>query len=372
MSEPTSQPTDQVSTVSVRLEPGWVRKTTITVLVLFALFKVFLWAWTSLGEFLFLLLLAWLCGLAIDPIVTRLHKRFNVPRGLGTLAVLLGLGVVTAIFFVAFGQLFATQVVSLVQAAPGIVQNVIDWLNQRFNLGLNPTTILDQLNLNSQDVTKIASKTAGGVLGVLSSAIGIVFQGFTLLLFAFYFAADGPRLRRTLASMLPVKSQSVFNDVWSIATEKAGGFVISRLALAGISAAFSALFFIIIGLDYWLPLALWMGLISQFIPTVGTYLAVALPALIAVLSDDPWDAILVIIFATVYQQIENYFFSPRISAQTMDIHPAVAFASVIAGAALFGPIGALIGIPVAAAILAFLQTYTRRYELIPEVSESSE
>lgn len=377
MSEPTAHATDQapaeeVSTVRLWLEPGWVRKTTITVFVLFALFKVFLWAWTSLGQFLFLLLLAWLCGLAIDPIVTALHKRFNWPRGLGTLVVLLGMGLVTAIFFVAFGQLFASQVVALVQAAPGIVQNVIDWLNQRFNLGLNPTTILDQLNLSTQDVTKVASKAAGGVLGVLSSAIGIVFQGFTLLLFAFYFAADGPRLRRTVASMLPVKSQTVFNDVWAIATEKAGGFVISRLALAGLSAAFSAIFFIIIGLDYWLPLAMWMGMISQFIPTVGTYLAVALPSLIAVLSDDPWDAVLVIVFATVYQQIENYFFAPRISAQTMDIHPAVAFASVIAGAALFGPIGALIGIPVAAAILAFLQTYTRRYELIPEVSESSE
>ena len=96
-----------------------------------------------------------------------------------------------------------------------------------------------------------------------------------------------------------------------------------------------------------------MGLISQFIPTVGTYLAIALPALIAMLSDQPLDAVWVIIFATVYQQIENYFFAPRISARTMDIHPAVAFGSVIAGAALFGPIGALIGIPVAAAILAF-------------------
>jgi predicted PurR-regulated permease PerM len=113
-------------------------------------------------------------------------------------------------------------------------------------------------------------------------------------------------------------------------------------------------------------------LISQFIPTVGTYLAIALPALIALLSDDPWDAVLVIIFATVYQQIENYFFAPRISARTMDIHPAVAFGSVIAGAALFGPIGALIGIPIAAAAIAMFDAYTRRYELIPELSEAPE
>lgn len=342
------------------------------VLVLLAVFFVFLWAWRSLSSFLFLLLLAWLLGLAIDPIVTRLQERWRVPRGLGTMLVFLLLAALMAVFFIAFGQLFATQIAALVQAAPDIVQNVIDWLNRQFNLGLDPATIIDQLNLSPQDVGKVAGQAAGGVLGVLSSAIGIVFQGFTLLLFAFYFAADGPRLRRHVASLLPSHQQTVFNDLWTITTEKAGGFVISRLGLAALSAFFAAIFFLLIGVDYWLPLALWMGLISQFIPTVGTYLAVALPALIAVLSDQPLDALWVIIFATVYQQIENYYFSPRISARTMDIHPAVAFGSVIAGAALFGPIGALIGIPVAAAVLAFLQAYTRRYEVIPELAVREE
>jgi predicted PurR-regulated permease PerM len=372
MSQPNAQPDEEIQTVRVRLDPGWVRRSAVGVLGLLAVFMVFLWAWDALGNFLFMLLLAWLLGLAIDPIVTRLNERWNWPRGLGTLFVFLMLAIFTAIFFVAFGQLFASQITSLVQAAPSIVQNVIDWLNARFNLGLDPTTIINQLNLTPQTVGKFASQAAGGVLGVLSSAIGLVFQGFTLLLFAFYFAAEGPRFRRHIASVLPGKQQAVFNDVWKISTEKAGGFVISRLGLAAISAVFSAIFFILIGLDYWLPLALWMGLISQFIPTVGTYLAVALPALIAVLSDQPLDAVWVIIFATVYQQIENYYFSPRISAKTMDIHPAVAFGSVIAGAALFGPIGALIGIPVAAAVIAFAGEYTRRYQLIPELSASSE
>lgn len=363
---------DQVQTVRVRLDPGWVRKSAVGVLALLAIFLVFLWMWNALGNFLFTLLLAWLIGVAIDPIVTRLHDRFGWKRGLGTMFVFLVIAIFTGIFFIAFGQLFAKQISALVEIAPSVVQNVIDWLNARFNLGLDPNTILDQLNLTSDKVTGLATQAAGGVLGFLGSAIGFVFQGFTLLLFAFYFAADGPKLRRTIATMLPERQQKVFNDVWTISTDKAGGFVISRLGLAAVSAFFSAIFFILIGLDFWLPLAMWMGLVSQFIPTVGTYLAIALPALIAVLSDDPLDAVLVIIFATVYQQIENYFFAPKISARTMDIHPAVAFASVIIGAALFGPIGALIGIPIAAAILAFMQTYTRRYELIPELAAEAD
>jgi predicted PurR-regulated permease PerM len=70
---------------------------------------------------------------------------------------------------------------------------------------------------------------------------------------------------------------------------------------------------------------------------------------------------------TIYQQIENYFFTPRISSLTMNIHPAAAFGSVIVFASFFGAIGALIGIPIAAAIISIIQTYGKRYELIPEL-----
>ena len=52
----------------------------------------------------------------------------------------------------------------------------------------------------------------------------------------------------------------------------------------------------------------------------------------------------------------------------MDVHPAVALGSVIAGAALFGPIGALIGIPLAAAALSIIDTFTHRHELLPELA----
>ena len=81
---------------------------------------------------------------------------------------------------------------------------------------------------------------------------------------------------------------------------------------------------------------------------------------------------MVIIFATVYQQIENYYFSPRISSRTMDIHPAVAFGSVIAGAAFVRADRGVDRIPGGSGILAFLAAYTNRYELIPALNEAAE
>ena len=84
-----------------------------------------------------------------------------------------------------------------------------------------------------------------------------------------------------------------------------------------------------------MALALWVGSISQFLPVVGTYIAGALPVLVAFV-DSPPKALVILIFVIIYQQIENYFLLPRITARTMELHPAVAFGSALAGAAVLG------------------------------------
>ena len=187
-----------------------------------------------------------------------------------------------------------------------------------------------------------------------------------MLLFAFYFSAEGPRLRRTVASWLPQRSQRVVVQVWEIAIEKTGGYVVSRLILALLSAVFTSLFLLSQSeFPTGCPSVCSLGPASKFIPTLGTYLGGALPAAFA-FSEDA-HGLLVIGFVVIYQQIENYIFAPRVSNRTMAIHPAVAFGSVIVGGALAGALGALIAIPIVATIQAVIETYGRRYELIPEI-----
>src|SRR5262249_6416562 len=160
----------------------------------------------------------------------------------------------------------------------------------------------------------------------------------------FYMVADGPRMRRAICTRLRPDRQMRVLHAWEVAIDKTGGYLYSRGLLALLSTVFHAIVFFALGLDYPLGLSLLRGLVSQFLLLTGTYLAGLLPILVALL-DKPLTALWVFVAIVIYQQIENYVFSPRITARTLEIHPAIAFASAIAGAALLGPVGAILALP---------------------------
>ncbi|MFM9095580.1 MAG: AI-2E family transporter, partial [Actinomycetes bacterium] len=343
----------------------FIQRSIITVLIIVIFFQLVEWAFNKSKEFLFLILLAWLIGIAITPLVEKLTKS-GIKRGLSTFIVLLSLVALVIGFIAAFGQLLASQLASLITQIPTLIEGFSSWLNNSFDLNLSPSNIEESLNISNTQIATFAQSIAGGIFGLVTSIAGFLFKIFTLLLFTFYFASETPKIRRSIASWLPAKQQVVFTTVWKVATEKTGGFVISRVILATINSVITSVFLLIIEVPYWLPLGLFTGIISQFIPTIGSYLGGIIPAIVAVVNE-PIDGLFVIIFVTIYQQIENYLLTPRVSSMTMNIHPAVAFASVIIFASFFGPVGALIGVPIAAAVIALVQTYGKRYEIIDEL-----
>jgi predicted PurR-regulated permease PerM len=157
--------------------------------------------------------------------------------------------------------------------------------------------------------------------------------------------------------------------IWSLTLEKTGGYVGARVVLAGINAGTTAVVFVIIGMPYWLPLSLWTGIVAQFVPTIGTYISIALPVIIGLLSPNPAIGVIALVWAIIYQQVENLLIEPRISAKAVEVNPAVSFGAVLLGAALFGVAGAFLAVPVIAMLLALLNIYGHRYELLPEIAE---
>ncbi|MEE2033604.1 AI-2E family transporter [Rhodococcus chondri] len=350
---------------SRRSAPRWLRPAVLYVLLAVAVYQMSGWLFHSLKGFLGLLFLAWLFSITIEPVVDAM-ERFGMRRGAATGIVMFGLIGAVIGFLSLFGALLAEQLTELLATLPEAIRSVTQWANRTFDTDF--ATADNLLNVTPETVRELVERFTPGVLGVVTSLVGLVFQLLTMLLFVFYMSAQGPALRRTISSWFPSRQQRILSTVWEVSVEKAGGYVVSRLILAAVCAVATGIFLIIVGVPYWLPLALWTGVVSQFVPTLGTYLAIALPAIIAAVSE-PMDGVWVVIFGTVYQQIENYVLHPRITASTVAIHPAMAFGSVIVGASLFGPIGALVSVPVVAVIQSLVETFGRRYELIPELRE---
>lgn len=351
----------------VALDPTFLRRSVLIILVGILLFQILEWSALRLAGFLFNLLLAWLLAISFDPLVSGLAKR-GLPRALATAIVAFGVIAGIVIFLVLFGGALASQATALVLSVPFLIVDVVSWLNGTFDARIDPAEITSNLNLTTQQLADLAGSLAGGLLGIISGVFGAIFSFVTIIVFSFYFSASAPQIKRFLASWLKPERQVVFIEVWDISVRKAGGFVISKLVLATVAAAAHVAFFWIIDIPYWLPMGIFAGFVSQFIPTIGTYIGIIVPAFFAAFND-PWDVLWIVLFATIYQQIENYIFSPRISTATMAINSGVALASVFIGAALFGPIGAIIGIPVIAIVIAVIETYGRRYELDPELHD---
>ncbi|MDG9684021.1 AI-2E family transporter [Streptomyces sp. DH18] len=340
--------------------PGWLPRAMALALALYACFQLGSWAFDQLIGLLTNVLIAFFLALAIEPAVGRMAGR-GMRRGLATFLVFLGLMIFGVGFVVLLGSMLAGQIVDMVDEFPKYIDSVINWVNQTFRTELSRVEVQDSL-LHSDWLQKYVQNSATGVLDVSTTVLGGLFRLLTIFLFSFYFAADGPRLRRALCSVLPPARQTEVLRAWEIAVDKTGGYIYSRGLMALISGAAHYILLVILGVPYAPALAVWVGLVSQFIPTIGTYLAGALPMLIA-FTVDPWYALWVLGFVVIYQQFENYVLQPKLTAKTVDIHPAVAFGSVIAGTALLGAVGALVAIPAIATLQAFLGAYVKRYDV---------
>jgi predicted PurR-regulated permease PerM len=319
------------------------------------------WLVIRLRSLIVTLLVALFLAFAMEPAANFLARR-GWRRGLATATVFAVLVAAVVVFVTALGSLLVGEVSDLVDAIPGYAQQLADFLNKTLGADLSGSKLAQQLHDN-QGVRNFFGGVAAAAVGLSTTLVGLVLQGFTVGLFTFYLVADGPRLRRAVCSVLRPDHQQQALRGWELAIESTGGYVYSRAVLAGASATATWLALTLIGVPYPLALGLWVGLVSQFVPTVGAYLAGALPVLIA-LFHDPVDAVWVLVYIVVYQQFENIVLSPRITARTMSLHPAVAFGAVIAGGAIMGPIGALLALPAAASVQSLVSIYAHRYEVV--------
>ncbi|MFD0311237.1 AI-2E family transporter, partial [Streptomyces sp. NPDC127119] len=265
--------------------PRWIPRALLLALALIGTFQLASWAFHQLVGLLLNLLVAFFLALAIEPAVSWMASR-GMRRGLAAFLVFLSIVIVTTGFVLLLGSMLAEQIIKIVEDFPAYLDSVINWVNTHFDTKLRRVDVQENL-LRSDWLRKYVQNGATGVLDVSAQVLGGLFQLLTITLFSFYFAADGPRLRRALCSVLPPAKQAAVLRAWEIAVDKTGGYIYSRGLMALVSAVAHYVLLQALAVPYAPVLAVWVGLVSQFIPTIGTYLAGALPMLIA-FTVNPW------------------------------------------------------------------------------------
>lgn len=361
-----SASSDSLPDASKKLPPWLLRAILAGAAALGGLY-VLGWLVEELKTLIVIVLVSFFASFALEPAVNRM-ERMGVRRGVGTGIMFLALVAALGLFLWAIGAVLADQIGEFADDAPGYINDIEGWVEDTFDIEVDVGGLLDEFQEGGA-VANLAARLAGDLVNLGAAVLQALFHILTVALFTFYLVAEGPKLRRNICSLLPPERQRQVLGIWDLAIDKTGGYIYSRLILAGMSFLVHWLVFWLMGVPFPVPMALWVGLVSQFVPVIGTYIAGALPVLIGLL-DRPSTGLGVLVAILVYQQVENYVLQPKVTAHTMEIHVTVAFGSVIAGSLLLGAVGALLAIPAAATAQAFLSSYLERGEVVQELEDA--
>jgi predicted PurR-regulated permease PerM len=309
---------------------------------------------TYVGAALFL-------ALGIDPAVSWLERQ-KLPRWLAILVVLVGILAVFAGLVLAIIPVIADQVGNLISAAPDIVDAVVKdgvveaWWNS--NLAWLPwdqvvKNVTDFVNDNVGNITKGVFTT---VFGIASGAFGAVI----VLILTLYFVASLSTIKRGLYQLIPATRREKFIDIAEQISDSVGKYVRGQVVLGLSNGVLTTIFMLILGgilgdpIDYWALFA-FLAFLFSLVPLVGTISgAVVITSVVALV--EPWPAVICVgIYYLVYMQIEAYVISPIIMRRAVRVPGVVVVVAALAGGTLLGILGALIAIPVAAAILLIIK-----------------
>ncbi len=332
-----------------------------------------LWAVNELQQLIGMLVVAFFFSLALEPLVRWVQGRTSRSRPATVGIVFLCF----TVFLVGMVLILIPAITELARSigerSAGWAESISEWATEMgVGDGVATGAIEDGVSDLAAFVEAWATSYIGTFLGIASTGIGLVFTLATIAMFTFYLTADSPRLTRLVLSWFPPERQTRLGWTLDQAVVQTGGYFYSRSILMLINGAGFFFVMVLVGMptSFALPLAAFGGFVSVFIPTVGTYIGAAIPILVTLGVQGLTAALVLLGYVLIYQQVENLWLSPRISSQTMELNPAVAFGAAIAGGSLAGAMGAFMALPVAALVMSFAQHYGTSYDVVYE-SEST-
>lgn len=317
---------------------------TLTVLgVAVAVAAVLVLAWFARPVIVWLLAGGFL-AFSLDPLVQWLGARLRLPRGMRIAVAFVIVLVALALTAFVFVPPIVAGAQELGEAVPQYIQRLKD---SSLNQELGTTAALDGLQSAIQAIPSLFG-IAGEVLSFAVPLVGGVFAGVMILFLTVYFLLYGRDIRRGVARRLAPSRAETFLVATKQIYESTKGYWYGKFLIAVIAGGVAYAAMRIVGVPYAAPLAFFVA-ITDLVPNVGATIGM-IPVVIVAAFESWWQAIVIAAILIVYQQIENGVLTPRIFARATDLHPFTTLVAVLLGGTLFGVIGALLAVPIAASV----------------------
>jgi predicted PurR-regulated permease PerM len=311
-------------------------------------------ALVSIKSVLLLLFVSVFSVAVLSPLATAMERRLGWSRRVCSMVLVLAIVVVIAGVALVMVQAASDAVHGFSTELPQIVDKAKHSnLGNVFNKGSGS---LDTLKNHAGDITSGASRVSGGVAHVGISAFGGVTLVFSVIFLTLFGLIEEPHLREWTAGLMYRDKRERYLRVTDRIIHTTSRYMLGNVVISIICGTVYGVTALILGLPYPLALAI-IAAILDLIPNIGATIAGVIVSIVA-LSVSLEALIVFLIVMIVYQQIENYVLQPTIIGKAAKISGFTVLASVLAFGALFGLIGAVIAVPIAAGLQIVVEELT--------------
>lgn len=317
-----------------------------------AAFSGLLYLLVQVRSTLLLLGIAIFLAVALGPAVDFFDRA--LPR---SAAILL----VYVLIFCVFAGVLALVVPPVINGASDLSRNIPTYIddlrnNDQIRKFDDKYDITNRLTEEAQKLPSKLGDAAGALQSVAAGAFNAAFQLLTILTMTFFLLLDGKRIARFLVRRYGGEHQERLRGVLERIYKSTSGYVAGALTITSINGILTFTVLSILGVPFAVPLAVLMSFFG-LIPLVGATIGGVIILIVTLFTDFPSATIVYGIFLILYQQFENNVLQPLIFRRTVNVAPLAVIVAILAGSSVLGVVGALVAIPIAAALQIVLREF---------------
>lgn len=309
-------------------------------------------ALASASQVFVLIVVAMFIAMGLNPVIEFLRRR-GLSRPVAVLVMLIAVVIFVGLFSLLVIPPIISQSNQLISSAPDLINQLksnatFAHLNDQYGF---LDTLEQRVTLWIKD-GRFVLTAFGGVVGVGKVVLNGAFAALTILILTLYFMASLPQITKIAYRIAPASRRERIAKISDEIIARIGTFVGSQLFIAFLAAVFIGILSAALGLPYAISLGM-VVFVCALIPLVGHFLGAAIVTLVA-FSQSPTKGLIALVAYILYQQIENYLIIPRIMKKNLAIPGLVTIIAALVGTSLLGLVGALLAVPIAAAMLLIL------------------